>query len=72
VLTLPKQPALPAARDPHPLCACCTDVEPPLTSEPPLAAAAPLTSEPPLADAAPLTSEPTSAAMAAGPEPAGI
>ncbi|MFM9370196.1 hypothetical protein [Streptomyces sp. Da 82-17] len=38
-------------------CACC--VEPPLTSEPPLADAAPLTSEPPLADPAPLTSEST-------------
>lgn len=46
-----------------------TEVEPPLTSEPPLADAAPLTSEPPLADAAPLTSEPTAAGTAAGTDP---
>ncbi|MEU1146511.1 hypothetical protein ACFYO9_16115 [Streptomyces sp. NPDC005863] len=44
----------------------CGCIEPPLTSEPPLADAAPLTSEPPLADAAPLTSEPTSTGMASG------
>lgn len=35
----------------------CGCVEPPLTSEPPLADATPLTSEPPLAET-PLTSEP--------------
>ncbi|MFK4064702.1 hypothetical protein [Streptomyces sp. NPDC029674] len=44
----------------------CGCIEPPLTSEPPLADAAPLTSEPPLADAAPLTSEPTATGMASG------
>ncbi|ATL27807.1 MULTISPECIES: hypothetical protein [Streptomyces] len=44
----------------------CGCLEPPLTSEPPLADAAPLTSEPPLADAAPLTSEPTATGMASG------
>ncbi|WP_156725071.1 hypothetical protein [Streptomyces apocyni] len=42
----------------------CGCLEPPLTSEPPLADAAPLTSEPPLADAAPLTSEPTATGTA--------
>ena len=47
----------------------CGCVEPPLTSEPPLADAAPLTSEPPLADAAPLTSEPTATGTAAGTDP---
>ncbi|GGV44902.1 hypothetical protein AB0I84_36445 [Streptomyces spectabilis] len=50
----------------------CGCLEPPLTSEPPLADAAPLTSEPPLTDAAPLTSEPTSTGTAAGLDPAGI
>ncbi|MGH4028332.1 hypothetical protein ACQB60_05270 [Actinomycetota bacterium Odt1-20B] len=44
----------------------CGCLEPPLTSEPPLADAAPLTSEPPLADAAPLTSEPTATGTASG------
>ncbi|MGW0733591.1 hypothetical protein [Streptomyces sp. NPDC002851] len=48
-------------------CSCC--VEPPLTSEPPLADAEPLTSEPPLADAAPLTSEPTATGTASGLDP---
>ncbi|MFE2226065.1 hypothetical protein [Streptomyces kronopolitis] len=38
-------------------------VEPPLTSEPPLADAAPLTSEVPIAAELPLTSEPTAAGM---------
>ncbi|WKX70344.1 hypothetical protein [Streptomyces sp. XD-27] len=41
-------------------------VEPPLTSEPPLADAAPLTSEPPLATELPLTSEPTAVGLGAG------
>jgi hypothetical protein len=50
----------------------CTCLEPPLTSEPPLADAAPLTSEPPLADAAPLTSEPTATGMASGLDPMGV
>ncbi|MFD9910872.1 hypothetical protein [Streptomyces sp. NPDC059063] len=50
----------------------CGCLEPPLTSEPPLAAAAPLTSEPPLTDAAPLTSEPTSTGTAAGVDSAGF
>ncbi|WP_030790999.1 hypothetical protein [Streptomyces sp. NRRL S-920] len=50
----------------------CGCLEPPLTSEPPLADAAPLTSEPPLADAAPLTSEPTSAGMASGLDSMGV
>ncbi|MFI9582043.1 hypothetical protein ACIHCQ_09395 [Streptomyces sp. NPDC052236] len=44
----------------------------PLTSEPPLAAAAPLTSEPPLADTAPLTSEPTAPGTAGGTESPGV
>lgn len=48
----------------------CGCVEPPLTSEPPLADAAPLTSEPPLAEA-PLTSEPA-AGTGCGTEPAAI
>lgn len=47
-------------------------LEPPLTSEPPLAEAAPLTSEPSLMDAAPLTSEPTSTGTAAGLDPMGV
>ncbi|GAU68158.1 hypothetical protein SSP35_06_02460 [Streptomyces sp. NBRC 110611] len=38
-------------------------VEPPLTSEPPLADAAPLTSEVPIAAELPLTSEPTAAGL---------
>ncbi|MEU7646833.1 hypothetical protein [Streptomyces huasconensis] len=50
----------------------CTCLEPPLTSEPPLADAAPLTSEPPLADAAPLTSEPTATGTASGLDPMGV
>lgn len=50
----------------------CGCLEPPLTSEPPLADASPLTSEPPLMDAAPLTSEPTSTGMAAGLDPLGV
>lgn len=37
----------------------CATLEPPLTSEPPLADSAPLTSEPPLAAESPLTSEST-------------
>ena len=37
--------------------ASCGTLEPPLTSEPPLAENAPLTSEPPLAPLSPLTSE---------------
>ncbi|MEV7414707.1 hypothetical protein [Streptomyces sp. NPDC089919] len=45
---------------------------PPLTSEPPLAAAAPLTSEPPLADEAPLTSEPTALGAASDSGPTGV
>ena len=39
--------------------ASCGTLEPPLTSEPPLADSAPLTSEPPLAAPTPLTSEST-------------
>ncbi|MEU1015560.1 hypothetical protein [Streptomyces sp. NPDC005898] len=50
----------------------CGCLEPPLTSEPPLADAAPLTSEPPLADAAPLTSEPTATGMASGLDSSGV
>ncbi|MFD7918276.1 hypothetical protein ACFV3R_03485 [Streptomyces sp. NPDC059740] len=38
-------------------------VEPPLTSEPPLADAAPLTSESPMAAELPLTSEPTATVL---------
>ncbi|MFD8324624.1 hypothetical protein ACF082_08420 [Streptomyces lydicus] len=38
-------------------------MEPPLTSEPPLADAAPLTSEVPIAAELPLTSEPTAAGL---------
>ncbi|GAA3175688.1 MULTISPECIES: hypothetical protein [Streptomyces] len=38
-------------------------VEPPLTSEPPLAAGAPLTSEVPISAELPLTSEPTAAGL---------
>ncbi|MFF5424696.1 MULTISPECIES: hypothetical protein [unclassified Streptomyces] len=44
----------------------------PLTSEPPLAAAAPLTSEPPLTGAAPLTSEATAPGTAGGTESPGV
>ncbi|MGV9880860.1 hypothetical protein [Streptomyces sp. NPDC003006] len=50
----------------------CGCLEPPLTSEPPLADAAPLTSEPPLTDAAPLTSEPTATGMASGLDSMGV
>lgn len=58
-----------APQEPGSFTAEGTEVEAPLTSEPPLADAAPLTSEPPLADAAPLTSEPTAAGTAAGTDP---
>ncbi|WP_375165207.1 hypothetical protein [Streptomyces sp.] len=44
----------------------------PLTSEPPLAAAAPLTSEPPLTGASPLTSEATAPGTAGGTESPGV
>ncbi|MFE5241999.1 MULTISPECIES: hypothetical protein [unclassified Streptomyces] len=47
-------------------------IEPPLTSEPPLADATPLTSEPPLAATAPLTSEPTAPGTAGGLESPGV